>query len=187
MINKIKSKLKNREGSSVIEFAIGLLLFVLLTAFVVDMLFVGNKRFLVAREATEISRMMAVQGGVKSITPVGYPGGNKTYTTSRELLKNIDTAMTNAGVKEGWSVTLTKYNKQGQIIKQGYLTEKTNLEVDYMESMDVEIHATYKWLLMSQFDFVGLKEEADVGAKRHSVSEFKYNFDDWEGEKINAQ
>ena len=165
-----------------IEFGMALLVFVILTAFLVDMLVIGSKRFLIAREATEIARIVSVQGGVSSAVPTGYPGGDKAYLTSMELVKRIDEQMAQSNIeREQWKATMREYDKSGAVLREIELTPQTSLRVDYMNSMDIHIDATYNWTMMSVITG-GLLDDADVGAKRHAVSEFKYNFDEWEGE-----
>jgi hypothetical protein len=182
MFTKIKNKLKDKKGSAVIEFAIALIIFVTLTAFLVDMLMVGGKRFLIARETTEISRVIGIQGGVSSAVPTGYPGGDRAYMTSLELYKRIDSRMEKSKIEtDEWVATLTEYDKTGREIREIHLTPQTSFKVDYMNSMDIKIGATYNWTLMSYITG-GLLDDAEVGAKRHTVSEFKYDFDKWEGE-----
>lgn len=183
MLKKIRGKLNNNRGSAVIEFAIALLILVMLIAFVVDILIVGNKRFIVAQETTEIARVIGLQGGVSSIVPAGYPGGNNTYLTSSEMYKQIEEKMKDSKIKnDEWTATLTEYSKTGQAIRRVTLNPRTTFKVDYMNSMDIQIEASYNWTLMSQISG-GLLDEANVGAKRHTVSEFKYDFDKWEGEE----
>lgn len=182
MWKRFSDKLKEEKGSSVIEFAIALLMFVLLVAFFVDMLTIGGKRFLIAQETTTISRVIGVQGGVSSAVPTGYPGGDRSYLTSLELYKKINDKMADTNIQtDEWTATLTEYNTQGQIIRELQLTPQTDFRVDYMHSMDIAISASYQWTLMN-FISGGMLNDASVGAKRHTVSEFKYNFDEWEGE-----
>lgn len=182
MKEKVMKQLKDKKGSSMLEFAIALLFFVLLTAFLVDMLTIGGKRFVIAQETTELSRVIGVQGGVSSAVPTGYPGGDRAYLTSLELYKQIDDKLEQSNIEtEQWSATLTEYNKGGQVLRKVLLTPQTNFRVDYMNSMDIQIDASYSWKLMSLVTG-GLLDNANVGAKRHTISEFKYNFDEWEGE-----
>lgn len=182
MWKRCTDKLKREEGSSIIEFTIALLIFVLLVAFFVDMLMIGGKRFLIAQETTGISRVIGVQGGVSSAVPVGYPGGDRSYLTSLELYKKINEKMADANIESTeWTATLTEYNTKGQVIRELQLTPQSNFRVDYMHSMDIEISASYQWKMMNVITG-GVLNEASVGAKRHTVSEFKYNFDEWEGE-----
>lgn len=182
MWKRITDKLNENKGSSIIEFAIALMMFVLIVAFFVDILTVGGKRFLIAQETTKISRVIGIQGGVGSAVPVGYPGGDRSYKTSLELYKQIDEKMKSTNIeRDAWSATLTEYDKNGQVIKEVLLTPQTSFRVDYMHSMDIEISASYSWKMMNVITG-GLLNDANVGAKRHTVSEFKFNFDEWEGE-----
>lgn len=186
---RVKELIKDKKGSSVIEFAMGLLLFVTFVAFVVDLLLVGGKRFNVGQEATDISRTLAKQGGVMSVTPEGYPGGDTAYLTSTEMLQKIEKRMKRSGLGEYgdgvWFVTLTEFDNEGNEIRSGRLTPNTNFKVDYMNSMDVKISASYRWRLM-RFILADNAPDTPVTAERHSVSEFKYNFNDWKGERYDS-
>lgn len=184
----MKKRLSNDKGSAVIEFAIGLMIFVILVSFTVDLLLVGSKRFNIGQEATDISRILAKQGGVLKETPEGYPGGDEAYLNTNEMLAKIEDRMLGSGLgtyNEGiWSVTLTEYDTNGNQIRTGTLTPETHFDVDYMHSMDVRINASYSWKLMNViFGRDSETSKSNVGAKRHAVSEFKYDFDTWEGEE----
>lgn len=186
---QFKELMKDKRGSSVIEFAMGLLLFVTFIAFVVDLLIVGGKRFNVGQEATDISRTLAKQGGVMSVTPEGYPGGDTAYLTSTEMLQKIEKRMKRSGLgeyKDGkWFVTLTEFDNDGKKVRTGKLEPDTDFDVDYMNSMDVKISASYRWRLM-RIILADKAPDSPVTAERHSVSEFKYNFDDWKNERYDS-
>lgn len=170
-----------------IEFAIGLLLFVLFIAFTVDVLIVGGKRFNIGQETTDIARVLAKQGGVLESVPQGYPGGDKAYLNANQLIYRVEARMKSTGLAsyddKGWEMILTEYDKNGRVVRTGALTPSTHFDVDYMHSFDVKIKAKYNWTLMNII--LGNKiSETNVGATRHAVSEFKYDFDTWEGEQL---
>lgn len=186
LYRKIKVKLKDKKGSSVIEFAVGLLLFVIFTAFVVDLLVAGGKRFNIGQEATDISRTLAKQGGVMSAVPKGYPGGSAGYLNSGQMIAKIEDRMIRSGFQRygqgDWNVTLTEYDENGNQVRSGLLTPSSNFKVDYMHSFDIKINGEYTWKLMNVIVGDSLSEQT-VTAKRHAVSEYKYDFKTWEGEK----
>lgn len=188
LLKKLQHKVQEKKGSAVIEFAIGLMIFVILVSFTVDLLLVGSKRFNIGQEATDVARVLAKQGGVLKTTPDGYPGGDEAYLNASEMLAQVERRMQSSGLgsyDEGiWSVTLTEYDTNGNQIRTGTLSPDTHFDVDYMHSMDVRINASYSWKLMNViFGRDSQNSKADVGAKRHAVSEFKYDFDTWEGEE----
>lgn len=182
MWNRIKGKLQERKGSSVIEYAMALMLFVIVTAFFVDILTIGGKQFRIAQEATDTARVIGVQGGISPAVPAGYPGGDRAYMTSLELVKKLNERMEKSGIdQESWKAVLTEYDESGQAIRQVQVNPRTDFKVDYMHSMDLHVEASYQWNLM-RIVTAGVLDEVGVGATRHTISEFKYDFDEWEGE-----
>ncbi|WP_214873480.1 hypothetical protein [Exiguobacterium sp. s140] len=183
--DEIKNRLSEERGSQFIEFTIALLLFVVFIAFTTDLLIIGGKRFGVNQEVTEVVRVLGKQGGVVKDTPDGYPGGDDMYMTSNELLTKIERKMVSTGLgtrDEGlWQVTLSEYDRSGNLVRTGRLTPETVFDVDYMNSMDVEIRASYQWMGMKLI-LGNMSPTSNVGAERHTVSEFKYDFDEWKSE-----
>ena len=183
--DKIKNKLSEVRGSQFIEFTIALFIFVVFIAFTTDLLIVGGKRFAVNQEVTEVVRVLGKQGGVVKDTPDGYPGGDDMYMTSNELLSKIERKMisTGLGTRDNglWDVTLSEYDRSGNLVRTGRLTPETVFDVDYMNSMDVQIRASYQWMGM-KIILGNMAPTSYVGAERHTVSEFKYDFDEWKSE-----
>lgn len=180
MLKKLRNKLSNQKGSSVLEFAIGLIIFVMIAAFAFDLFFIGQKKFHISTYTTKTARILGVQGGVTTATPQGFPGGDTQYLTSSELTDYIQRAMDGIHIKD-YTVTLKEFDKSGNIVKQTTLGNGTDFQVDYRNTLEINIDATYQWSAMKYISG-GILDKSSVGASRNATSEFKYNFDEWDGE-----
>jgi len=173
MLKKIKS-LRSKKGASVLEFAFGLLTFVLLVAFVVDVIIIANKQFVVSQTANEIVRQIAVQGGVMRTAPEGYQGGNNAYVDSGEMFVQLSENFRDAGMSDrNWSMRLDGYDANGVRVQSEDLSNRTNFSVDYRDNFEFEIKYEYNWAIIGQL-IPPMRENRDVSQKRSSVSEFKY-------------
>lgn len=182
----MKKKLKNnnKKGSSAIEFVFGLLVFVILVGFTSDIVVITNKQYVVSQTANEIVRQMSLQGGIKRTTPVGFPGGTGAYTSSAELKKLLDSRFADEGIKvEEWNLELTEYDASGYLVSKKTLSNTTNFEIDYRNNFDIKITYNYHWGLLGNI-VPTMSKDRTVEQKRSAVSEFKYDYNDWKGEKL---
>lgn len=85
MIQKIRQKLKDKKGASTIEFVLCMLIFVMVTAFIIDLFIVSYKHYMVSANCTQAARVISIQGGLSNACPDNYPGGNPNYMTNREF------------------------------------------------------------------------------------------------------
>lgn len=90
MINKIKQKIQDKKGMSTLEFVICMLIFVMVTAFIVDLFIVTYKHYEVSANCTKAARVLAIQGGLDNELPENYPGGASNYMTNREFKTYLD-------------------------------------------------------------------------------------------------
>lgn len=90
MLRKLKTKLQERKGMSTLEFVICMLIFIMVTAFIVDLFIVSYKHYVVAANCTKSARVIAIQGGLGNVCPENYPGGNSNYMTNREFKTYLD-------------------------------------------------------------------------------------------------
>lgn len=165
---------KSKRGSSVLEFAFGLLTFVMLAAFVVDVVIIATKQFTVSQVSNELSRQIAIQGGVRQSAPAGFPGGQKAYVTSREMHAYIDEALRDTGISSSdWSMQMTGFSPDGYSVQRVSLSDGSNFEVDYRNSFDFTIKYEYNWTIMGQL-VPTMNSMREVHQKRGSVSEYKY-------------
>lgn len=187
MKNKIKAVIRkilgNKKGSAMIEYTIGLLLFVSLICFLFDVIIIAQKQYIVSQQTNVIVRDLGVQGGIYSVMPTGFPGTNKNYITSGELYNGVKKHLEDAGLStsnKDWDVEIKTYNKSGSIASLSTLDSSTKVYADYGTPIDVTIYYKYSWTLWGQI-VPGLSE-IKTSTSRHSVSEFKYNYDSWDGE-----
>ena len=90
MFNKIKQKLKEKTGMSTLEFVICMLIFIMVTAFIIDLFIVSYKHYEVSSHCTKTARVLAIQGGLGNVKPQNYPGDNANYMTNREFKTYLD-------------------------------------------------------------------------------------------------
>lgn len=173
-MKRIKRSLKSKKGSSVLEFALGLLIFVTLAGFVVDAIIIANKQHVVSQTANQLVRQIGVQGGVKPAAPAGYPGGDRAYMDAGEMTQMLEETFGGTGIeRKDWSMTLKGFNPSGHAIAERTLNSGTNFEVDYRNLFEFEIKFDYNWTIMGQIIPL-LKPKQEVIQKRSAVSEFKY-------------
>ena len=173
-IKGLKERSKSKKGASVLEFAFGLLTFVLLFAFTVDVVMIATKQNTVSQTANQVVRQIAIQGGVKPNAPKNYPGGNQAYMDSREMTSMMRERMNDTGIgNSDWSMKIVAFNPSGQPVKSQGLSNGTNIEVDYQDMFEFEITYKYNWIIMGQL-LPPMKEKITSVQKRSSVSEYKY-------------
>lgn len=165
--------LKNKKGSSAIEVTIGLLVFILMFGFFYDLTIITWKFVVTTQVANSMSRVLAIQGGVMPYTPANFPGGDKAYITSEELVENVREQLEGKANIENYTVTINGVE----------LDEGTNLSIDYGQKIVVEVTSYYDWDIFSDFlPFGSYLSGKKIVAKRSSLSEFKFNYDSWIGE-----
>lgn len=179
----IKKRLGNKKGSAMIEYTIGLLLLVTLVCFLFDVIIIAQKQYVVSQQANLLARELAVQGGVYPSVPQGFPGNDTNYIRTSEMYSAVKNNLEKAGfstTKGEWSVNVITYTKTGAIASNGTLGSTSSIKADYGIPIDVTINFKYKWTLWGQI-VPGLSQ-ISANTSRHSVSEFKYNYDYWDGE-----
>lgn len=174
-LRQLKQKMKSKKGSSVLEFAFGLLTFVLLFAFAVDIIMITQKQYTVSQTANQLVRQISVQGGVNASAPTGYPGGNQAYMDAREMKTLLQQKMSGSGISaDKWSMELDGFDRSGNLIASSPLTNATNFEVDYQDLFEFEIEYKYEWTIMGQL-VPAMGGENTAVQRRSATSEFKYS------------
>lgn len=183
----IKKRLNNKKGSAVIEYTIGLLLLVTLICFLFDVLIIAHKNYIVSQQVNTMARKIAIQGGVLPKTPKGMYGGDGNYFTGSKLIKGLNTTFNGAGIeKDEWSALFVSYDSHGNIVSSlAFDGEDTNIpskgiSIDYGNGIDVSVTYSYDWTLFGQI--TGNKNKTTKTETRHVMSEFKYDYDKWDGE-----
>lgn len=165
---------KNKKGVSSLEIVIGLLIFLIVFCFLLDLLILIQKFNVVAQTNTQIARIAGIQGGVLHSFPPSYPGGSSNYINISEINNIVKEKFSLAGIKDNeWIVNIGN----GKIGKNGISATQ---KYDYKESFSTEIIVDYKWVFMSNILPGDLKQT--IRSKRPTMSEWKYNYDSWIGE-----
>lgn len=154
-----------------IEIIMGCLMFLLLFCFLTDLAVLTWKFTAISQTSTYLARIIGIQGGVKTSTPDGYPGGSTAYITSSEMYSSVLKNLESAGIKENMFEV-----KIGDI----KLTKNSNISFGYQKLINTEIIIGYKWDLVSNFVPGNLTNT--LSSKRSVMSEYKERYDSWVGE-----
>lgn len=173
LIEKI-AKLKNKKGASTIEIVIGLMIFILLFGFMLDLIVLTWKFNVVAQTNTQIARIAGLQGGIQSSAPNGWAGGNSSYISSSQMQRTVLDKMNSAGIKPGdWTVR----------IGNGTITSGSagqSKRYDYLETFTTKVEVRYTWDFMSMMLPGNFSQS--LSSERPAMSEWKYNYNIWTGE-----
>lgn len=171
--------LKDKKGASAIEMVIGLMIIIMMIAFLMDIMNVMAKYSTVSQVSTDISRITGIQGGIRNSAPRGWPGGNDNYININELYSLVDRKLSGAGMDNTpWTVRI--YNDSGSISGGFGSTGKKGVEINYLENYTVEVELLHRWTVIGNF-LPGTIEQKLV-SRRPATSEWQYNYNDWIGE-----
>lgn len=178
MLNNIRKTLANKKGMSTIEFAISLLVFIMLFSFVFDLFLITYKQYAIAEQTTQMARQIAKQSGVEASTPYNFPGGDENYYTTTELYQTMDKKMSKLNIsKSDWSIvikTLDKSQPSGFQKKQFTLIPNhSGIRTNYRDYITVEVTYNYKWGLWSQF--IPGEVRGKTVVERSAFSEYNHN------------
>lgn len=175
--HKIRKRLKNKKGSMIIEYAIGLLMFTVFVAFVLDLFIIAHKHYYIGQEIAYVARTASVQSGFESITPKGFPGGSTAYQTSSEILNRFEKVAEAAGFEpDEWQLVYEEIDHNGNVVEKGVLKKNTHFEAEYLNKISIEFQAKYEWKALSGgLPFVG--GERDMNVKRIVMAEYIRSYD----------
>lgn len=187
-MNKIRNlnKLKNQKGISTLEFAICLMIFILVFSFFFDLFLIGYRQYTVSREVTNISRIVADQSGSLSVTPKDFPGGPDSYFTTTKLYKKLNSTFQGLGIgKNDWNMRMrikTKNPKTGKsLYKTAAITPGApGIACDYRDYIEIIVDYNYKWSLWNQFLPKSMQLKGSNEISRQVFSEYKADYSKWE-------
>lgn len=153
-MNKLKkmliNRIKNNKGSMLIEYVVGMLVFLIFVGFCLDTVFIGHKHFYMGQEMSTIARTISVQSGAESSTPSNFPGGSTAYQTSSEIITRLEKVAKTAGFKSGeYKLEITETTPKGTIVKQGELKAGTNFQASYLNKITITFTGQYEWGMLS--------------------------------------
>ena len=175
---KLKKFKKNERGVTSYEVAIACIIFIILFSAFVDVIQLAHAHITTTTVAKDLARTMSVQGGVWENAPEGY---TENYYTLSELKGLINAELESIGIEtDEWAV----YVKGADMVDY-YTTplltssSQSAYTADYMESFTVKIVARYKWRIFG--GAIGLPVESTFNITMPGLSEWKYDYGDWEG------
>lgn len=173
----LQKRLKDKKGSMIIEYTIGLLMLVVFVAFCLDMIIIGHKHYYIGEEMANVARTLSVQSGAELTTPVGYPGGSRAYQTSSEIIQRMNKVAEVAGLeKDEWELYIEEIDGNGNVVRSGILTEETNFEANYLNKIAVEFRGVYQWKAMSGA-IPGIGKDRVLNIKRIAMAEYVRSYD----------
>ena len=110
-------------------------------------------------------------------TPTGFPGGDKAYKTSGEILERMNKVAEAAGfAPDEWSLFVIETDQDGNIVRSGKLTSNSDFKADYMNRISVQFSGTFDWaVLSSAIPSVGKDRYLEM--ERISMAEYLRNYD----------
>lgn len=173
-IKKIKS---DNKGVMVIEAIVGIMVMLGIFCFLLDLLFVLWRSSAVAQLATTVARQGGIQGGYLKSAPPGYPGGDNAYVSLKEMLNHINNQLTASGIpSDKWSVTIN-----GNTFTNNSSSSASTNKIDSKEEVKVILKVENRWKMTSAY-LPFIDPVNNISANRIVLSEWKYNYDDWENE-----
>lgn len=174
VVKKIKGKFKSRKGASMVEFAIVMMIFMLIFSIGYELVLTGYKYIQVSDYANDIVRTMAVQGGVDRSVPAGFQGGSDGYKTFDELISEKNKFAKSVGVSPSdLRIKVSRETNNGSMITN-YVEDRTPIKIDYLQSFEVTIE--YKPSLEVAQNF-GAKLNGVLKRTKLGLSEYVHDYE----------
>lgn len=182
MFNEIKQKIKERKGSSTIDFVISLLIFIILFSFVFDFFFIAYRQHQVSRLTTDVTRVVALQSGVLPKAPRNYPGGEMNYYAIDDLDTGILRYMEDLGITN-YKVTISMQdrNSNSSPVKSFVLSSSSSgYNTDYRGEITVTIEYNFKRGIWRNLFPIA---DGHRVVTRTGYGEYKHDYNSWKGER----
>lgn len=181
---RVKNIVKNEKGTMAIEITIGTLMFLMCFVVIVDLMVITWKSNLASQVSTRVAREVGIQGGYGAKAPEFFPGGNNSYTTNIELHEMLMSHFKAYGIADdAWKVTIypERYPNQKTVYSADSSPTTNEAYYDYKAPIIIETTIKYTWE-MSKGMLPFLDKYNSLSSKRATISEWRFNYDDWEDE-----
>lgn len=163
-------KQKRQDGITTIEVLIIIVVVIPAILFICDMFMWGIQSVQVSQTTSVIARNVGIQGGYLSSAPEGYPGGDAGYISINKLHNFVSRRLQ-------WSSDWTLKIGGNTLSATSY---HQTAKFDYTEDILIVLKVPYKWKLLSAYS--GRDIRTIITSSRATISEWKYNYDNWLGE-----
>lgn len=169
---KIKRLVKDKKGAiESLYHVIGVIMLLLSLGAFLDFMIVQQKIQTSNQFATEVARVAGIQGGILNRAPLGYPGGSRAYINSKDIMDMAER------VFQGVGITSDRYRIK--INGTTITNTRGSSEIDYKSPIEVEVAIQYDYMFLGRV--LGWRDVVFT-SRRVAVSEWKYNYDSWDGE-----
>ncbi len=161
----MKKLKKDRRGViEPINFAICIMILIVALGFFLDILRIGQQMQAVSRLNTEFARIVAAQGGISNSVPANYPGGDDNYVTLGEFRRTVDNVARSSGITGGINIERNPGDR-----------------IEFRHEFTTGLSFQYRWNMLDAM-IPGRLPPGTYHSGRAGVSEFKHNYDVWDGE-----
>lgn len=169
---KIKKLVKDKKGAiESLYHVIGVIMLLMALGAFLDFMIVQQKIQTSNQVATEVARIAGIQGGILNRAPQGYPGGDRAYVNNRNITDIINEVLREVGIGEGdYELTInnTRVNNSSG-----------SNRIEYKRPVNVKLTIKYDYMFLGRI--LNWRENR-FSSKRVSVSEWKYDYNNWDGE-----
>ena len=138
----------------------------------VDFILYAYKSIATATICTSVTRMVGIQGGVLNKAPAGFPGGDNGYMDKGELEEYLTKRMAAIG-EDNWKLKI-----DGKVYSPS--SAQATKQYDFLEDINVTLSTKYDFPFISSF--LPGDQTVNITCPRATISEWKYNYDEWIGE-----
>lgn len=179
---RLKEMLQNKKGMFSIEYAITLMIFLMILTFTLDFAVISVKRNSMSQFSQTVVRQVRVQSGLERTMPDNFPGTESTYVTTDQIRDAFFNKLQGLGLdSDGAEMVIeginTSGSKQTWTISEGSLP---NVLLDYQSPFTVKLTFKYRWGFFSSF--MTSDPEKKFTVKSTGITEYNRDADQWEDE-----
>lgn len=174
--------LQNKKGMFSIEYAITLMIFLMILTFTLDFAVISVKRNSMSQFSQTVVRQVRVQSGLERTMPDNFPGTESTYATTDQIRDAFFNKLQGLGLdSDGAEMVIEGINTSGSnqtwTISEGSLP---NVLLDYQSPFTVKLTFKYRWGFFSSF--MTSDPEKKFTVKSTGITEYNRDADQWEDE-----
>lgn len=178
-ISKLKNKMKEKKGASMVEFTVSMTIFVMLFVTAYEVYMIAYKYLEISNFTNELATKIAIQGGIEPQTPSGFQDTQskyKYYITSGDLESRIKALNEKIGNEAGAIDVVLEYYPPTGSVRRHKLSGSSSIEVPYLEPFYVEVSYDAEFEILN--NFLTNSSLGRVKKKKAGVSEFLHDYEE---------